>query len=144
MTYTFHFQQNKPVALVLLDLSAAFDTIDNNLLLNRLSSMFGFVDKALIYSWFKSYISDRKQSVKIKNTQSDSKPLEFGVPQGSVLGPLLFNLYTTPISKIVISSYKYIKHHLYADDTQIYINITSGNAAGAITQLQHCLSDIQL
>ena len=86
--------------------------------------MFGFVDKAL--SCFKFYISDRKQSVKFKNTQSDSRPLAFGVPQGSVQCPLLFTLYTTLISKIMLS-YMYIKHHLYDDDTQIYINITPGN-----------------
>ena len=132
--------QGKPSALVLLDLSAAFDTIDHNLLLNRLSSWFGVGSKVL--KWFSSYISKRCQSVKVGSILSDSKSLAFGVPQGSVLGPVLFTLYTAPLSKI-ISSYKHIKHHLYADDTQIYIELTTENASIAISELQKCLSDIQ-
>ena len=133
--------QGKPSALVLLDLSAAFDTIDHCMLLNRLSSWFGVSSKVL--SWFSSYISNRSQSVKIGNTLSDLRNLNFGVPQGSVLGPILFTLYTYPLSKI-ISSYNLVKHHLYADDTQIYIDLTTDNAPSAISQLQKCLTDIQL
>ena len=123
------------------NLSAAFDTIDHRMLLNRLSSWFGVSSKVL--SWFSSYISNRSQSVKIGNTLSDSRNLNFGVPQGSVLGPILFTLYTYPLSKI-ISSYNLVKHHLYADDTQIYIDLTTDNAPSAISQLQKCLTDIQL
>ena len=130
----------KPVALVLLDLSAAFDTIDHSNLLNRLKSCFGFTGNAL--KWFTSYMADRKQCVKIEDVLSEAKNLDYGVPQGSVLGPVLFTLYTTPLSKI-ISAYKNIKHHLYADDTQVYINITSENAPSAINELQNCLNDIQ-
>ena len=74
--------QGKPSTLVLLDLSAAFDTIDHGMLLNRLSSWFGVGSKVL--SWF-SYISNRNQSVKIGNILSDSRCLDFDVPQGSVL-----------------------------------------------------------
>ena len=106
-----------PTALVLLDLSAAFDTIDHNILLQCLTSWFGFADSVL--KWFSSYLVDRFQSVKVGDVLSDSSNLQFGVPQGSVLGPVLFSLYTTPLSKI-ISAYHGIKFHFYADDTQVY------------------------
>ncbi len=129
-----------PTALILLDLSAAFDTIDHDLLLERLSTWFGFT--RTVSKWFLSYISCRKQSVKIGNTLSEPVSLDFGVPQGSVLGPILFTLYTTPLSK-VISSHKYIRHHLYADDTQIYIELTPINAEVAIPHLQECLREVQ-
>ena len=74
--------------LILLDLSAAFDTIDHKQLLQCLSSQFGFSELAL--KWFHSYISNRTQSVKINTSISQPKSLTYGVPQGSVLGPLLF------------------------------------------------------
>ena len=88
-----------PVALVLLDLSAAFDTLDHKQLLNRLSKTFGLKDTVL--NWFSSYLRNRSQSVKVHSTLSDAKNLPFGVPQGSVLGPLLFTLFTSPLSTII-------------------------------------------
>ena len=81
-----------PTALVLLNLSAAFDTIDHDTLLSRLSAKFGFAGSAL--KWFRSYLQDRFQSVKIGFCLSNLFKFKFGVPQGSVLGPLLFSLYT--------------------------------------------------
>ena len=91
-------------ALTLLDFLAAFDTIDHATLTDRLSDWYGISGQAHI--WFSSYLQNRHQS--------------YGVPHGSVLGPVLFTLYTTPLSAI-ISSFD-INHHLYADDTQIYMS----------------------
>ena len=86
-------------ALTLFDLSAAFDTIDHTVLLRRLGNWFGVSGKAL--DWFKSYLTARNQRVKLGNCLSSRSDLSFGVPQMSVLGPLLFTLYTTPFSSLV-------------------------------------------
>ena len=82
-------------------------------------------------------MKNRLQSVKNKDTFSDKVTLSYGVPQDSVLGPVLFTLYTTPLSAI-ISSFD-INHHLYADDTQIYMCLSVSNAKESLEKLQHCL-----
>ena len=86
------------VMLVLLDTSAAFDTININMLLNTLHLRFGIGSTAL--DWFKSYLTGRSQRVTIGSSSSTATPVYHGVPQGSVLGPVLFNVYTTPIADI--------------------------------------------
>ena len=88
--------------LTLLDLSAAFDTIDHATLTDRLSGWYGISGQAQI--WLSSYLQNRHQSVKIKDTLSDKVTLSYEVPRGSVLGPVLFTLYTTPLSGAMISS----------------------------------------
>ena len=89
-------------ALILLDLSAAFDTVNHKLLLDRLQSVCGIEGVAL--SWLKSYLSDRTQYVKLSDgCQSGSSRLETGVPQGSVLGPLLFSMYMRPLGDLLSS-----------------------------------------
>ena len=85
-------------ALTLLDLSAVFDTMDHTILLRRLGNWFGVSGKAL--DWFKSYLTGRSQKIKLGNCLSPRSDLSFGVHQGLVLGPLLFTLYTTPLSSL--------------------------------------------
>ena len=77
--------------LIGLDLSAAFDTVDHSLLIERLQLEFGVIDTAL--DWLRSYLVDRVQFVKMGQHQSDKVALDVGVPQGSVLGPLLFAVH---------------------------------------------------
>ena len=96
-------------ALVLLDLSAAFDTIDHGILINRLKSCFGISDSA--FSLLTSYLSCRTQSVVIGQNRSSELPLLRGVPQGSVLGPLLFSLYITPLSYLLLLAQSSIDFH---------------------------------
>ena len=94
-----NMEKKRVTVLTLLHPSAAFDTIDHAALLKLLSSWFGISGIAL--DWIQSYLYDRGQTVKIGENLSDSYTIKFGVPQGSVLGPILFTLYTTPLSSII-------------------------------------------
>ena len=89
------------VLLVLLDLSAAFDTINHQLLLRRLKSSSGINETAL--QWFESYLTNRSQTVLVGSSFSDKSELVCGVPQGSVLGPILFSLYTSDLGRLIES-----------------------------------------
>ena len=124
--------------LCLLDLSAAFDTIDHSILLHRLNSWFGINNIAL--SWIQSYLTSRSFSVDINGIKSSPFQLFYGVPQGSVLGPLLFILYTTPLSTIISRSS--VNHKLYADDTQLFLSFSAENFSLNIKFLQDTISEI--
>ena len=75
------------------------------------------------------------------NFKSQPVPLEFGLPTGSVLGPLLYSLYTTPLHSI-ISKYPGIRCHFYVDDTQIYISFSLEHASSAVPIIESCIKDV--
>ena len=104
------------VILVLLDLSAAFDTIDHDILINRLAQQIGITGQAL--QWFQSYLKGRFQAIHLNGKASKPVLLVFGVPQGSVLGPVMFIIYQSPLYNI--AQKHAVNMHCYADDTQVY------------------------
>ncbi len=99
--------------LVLLDLTAAFDTVDHKILINRMRDTFGI--SGTVLHWSLSYLTDRGFCVSINQIKSDVQGLSCGVPQGSVLGHILFLLFLTPLGQI-ISQFSNISHHFYTDD----------------------------
>ena len=110
--------------MILLDLTAAFDTVNHTILLHRLEHRVGVKSKAL--QWFQSYLhdTDMEQHMLVNGHTSHTFPLHCGVPQGSVLGPVVFSLYTTPLGDVIRK--EGIDFHLYADDTQIYMALDPG------------------
>ena len=131
--------ENKMVILVLLDLSAAFDTISHDILLQRLEKRLGISGTAL--KWLKSYITGRSQCVCIGEAISEALCILFGVPQGSVLGPLLFVIYGLPLGDIVRKHH--LNFHMYADDTQIYVTFDKKDIDLSVGTMNSCISDIE-
>ena len=126
------------VCLVLLDLSADFDTVDHTILCTFLEDFIGLEGPAL--NFFKTYLTGRTQCVSVKGVLSELSELMFGVPQGSELGPLIFCIYTLPLSTI-LKHYK-IDYHIYADDTQLYCTFEVDSLDDVLTSLCSCISDI--
>ena len=125
------------VILSLLDLSAAFDTIDHDILLKRLETRFGI--KGLALDWLTSYLKGRTQCVTINGVNSKPSELLYGVPQGSVLGPILFILYCSPLDDILTRHG--INYMMYADDTQVYITCKKNGHSKAV--IEACIDEIR-
>jgi len=126
--------------LLSLDLSAAFDTntIDHVILLNRLTSSFGIMSSS--HNWLKSYLSNRSFSVTSGSTYSSILSSSCGIPQGSVLGPILFTIYVSLIASIVSSHG--VNQQQYADDTQLFLSISSASLSSSLCSLQRCISSL--
>lgn len=130
--------KQKVTLLSLLDMSAAFDTVDFQILLRRLETTYGISGNAL--GWFSSFLSDRKQTVTFAGRRSAPARLVCGVPQGSVLGPLLFVLYAADVMEI--ARCHGVNVHAYADDMQTYVSCHAADQQSAIDQLLGCIADV--
>ena len=109
------FENNNFACCMFLDFAKAFGTVNHNILLQKLNA---YGVRGIVHDWFKSYLTDRKQMVKLSNIFPESKTIMCGVPQGSVLGPLLFLIY---VNDMYISTNK-LDFHLFADDTALYLS----------------------
>ena len=137
-----NMEAQKVTLLVLLDLSAAFDTVRHETLLSRLRSRFGVDGKAL--DWFASYLADRSQRVAVNVGVSSTFPLKQGVPQGSCLGPILFTVYTSKLFDIVEKHLPSV--HCYADDSQLYLAFSlsvPGDDEIALNAMCDCIKDVK-
>jgi hypothetical protein len=137
-----YLSQRKGVFLALLDLSAAFDTVNHHIMLSRLSNEFGI--QGTVLNWISSYLSERTTSVCISGAFSERLELKYGLPQGSIVGPQQFTIYTTAIGRILR---KYNLHyHIYADDIQVYAPFDPNDHSLIVTVLNRmsaCIDEIK-
>jgi len=125
-------------ALVLLDLSAAFETVDHTILIEVLRERFGVDGDAL--SWMMSYLLNRSQTVSVGSSSSNVRPVLCGVPQGSVLGPKQFIAYTDEIADIF--NVHDVSHYAYADDAQGFRSALPSDVSPIVLSLQQTVADV--
>ena len=131
--------QSQCVLLIMLDQSAAFDTVNQDELLHQLEFKYGITDLAL--KWLQSYFKGRSQAVTLGEASSTPHKLVTGFPQGSVLGPFSYPVYTAPLFDIARSHD--VPMYMYADDTQLMISFDPDNDAIAFQQMNSCINDIR-
>ena len=121
-------------------MSAAFDTLDHATLLHRLEHTFGL--SGFVISWIRSYLTNRSSFVKIDSSSSPSTTISTGVPQGSVLGPLLFVLFISPVANVInpdlSETTNLVSFHQYADDTQLYIGTNASTLVHQVASIESC------
>src|SRR5208282_2313227 len=125
-------------ALMLLDMSAAFDTVDHSTLLRRLRVSYGLQGAAL--GWFTSFLSGRTQFVNCRSTRSLPTMILGGVPQGAILSPIRFLLYITNLLQII--AWHNLRPHMYADDIQIYGLCSPSTSSSLQEQISTCIDDV--
>ena len=133
---------HRGVFLVLLDLSSAFDTVNHDLLVKRMATDLGL--GGTVIRWFKSYLSGRTSRVCIDGTLSEPTQLTYGLPQGSIVGPSSFTVYTLPLGKI-INTFG-LCYHMYADDVQIYTSFdpkNPGSITSSLNTMSTCIDSIK-
>ena len=132
----------KVTILAALDMSAAFDTLDHTTLLHRLEHTFGL--SGTVHTWIHSYLTNRSSFVRIDSSSSSCDTSLTGVPQGSVLGPLLFVLFISPVVDVIglipdtQNRSEMVSFHQYADDTQLYIGANSSTLRAQIASIESC------
>uniref|UniRef100_A0A914NU80 Reverse transcriptase domain-containing protein n=1 Tax=Meloidogyne incognita TaxID=6306 RepID=A0A914NU80_MELIC len=126
-------QENKSIDIVYIDFAKAFDSVPINRILYKLKSI-GIAGK--IYTFIKNFLENRTFRVKIENTLSDSYPTLSGVPQGSVLGPLLFLIYINDLPKYL---HEGIHIKIYADDVKLYIEHNNDLRTEVLSEALSCI-----
>ena len=128
----------KLTALTLLDVFAALDTIDHTVLLKRLDNWFGMSGEAL--AWFKLYLTGRSQAIKLGRLSVHKIWSHFQNPERVVPGPLLFTRHTTSLSSFTGHS---TTLYFSADDSRLYVSLSSGDSTAPVNDLQSCLASVQ-
>ena len=137
--HLLHWRNRVPRTKAPTHYSAAFDTNTHKIFLDRLAKRYGLTNSAL--NLFSSYFTNRSQSIVINNSVSKPHTPREGVPQGSVIGPLSFTMYTSPLEDI-IASHGFGKM-IYADDTQVYVIFKHNEHSTLIPELEQCIIDIK-
>jgi hypothetical protein len=128
--------------LVMLDLSAAFDTIDHQIMLDTLKYDAGVDGIAL--QWFESYLTNRTHQISVKGARSKEYKIIHGVPQGSCLGPILFTIYAASLFKVI--KRHLVEAHGYADDHQLYVSFEADNPGDeeiTLKMMEDCIKDVR-
>ena len=141
-TALLNMNSQQVTPMVLLDLSSAFDTVNHDIILERLDKDIGM--RGVTLDWFRSFLSNRCQQVCANGSLSKQYHLNCGVPQGSCLGPLLFSMYTSTLFKVIERHLP--KAHYHADDTQLYVSFKPDDAKAqdeAIRAMENCIEDLR-